>query len=90
MPIRTLADAVRFGEIAGQYVRLRRDYPLMRAVTIKRYIDSDTYLQPEQFMCETELGHRFAYSGTAYGGDDDSYHGEGRAYCMHCGADGDA
>lgn len=35
-------------------------------------------------------GHEWAYSGTAYGGDDDSYHGEGRAYCIHCGADGDA
>lgn len=35
-------------------------------------------------------GHEFAYTGSAYGGDDDSYHGEGRAYCIHCGADGDA
>lgn len=33
--------------------------------------------------------HAWAYSGTAYGGDDESYHGEGRAYCLLCGADGD-
>jgi hypothetical protein len=35
-------------------------------------------------------GHKWAYTGTAYGGDDSSYHGEGRVYCEHCGADGDA
>lgn len=35
-------------------------------------------------------GHKWVYTGTAYGGDDTSYHGEGRAYCEHCGADGDA
>lgn len=35
-------------------------------------------------------GHKFAYTGTQYGGDDDRFHGEGRAYCEHCGADGDA
>jgi hypothetical protein len=34
--------------------------------------------------------HEWAYTGSAYGGDDDSYHGEGRCYCIHCGADGDA
>lgn len=35
-------------------------------------------------------GHEWAYTGSAYGGDEDSYHGEGRCYCIHCGADGDA
>lgn len=34
--------------------------------------------------------HDWSYTGTAYGGDDESYHGEGRCYCAHCGADGDA
>jgi hypothetical protein len=28
-------------------------------------------------------------TGSAYGGDDESYHGEGRIYCDQCGADGD-
>lgn len=35
-------------------------------------------------------GHEWAYTGTAYGGDDPRYMGEGRCYCVHCGADGDA
>lgn len=40
--------------------------------------------------CSNPDGHEWYYSGTAYGGDDESYHGEGRVYCTHCGADGDA
>lgn len=35
-------------------------------------------------------GHVWVYTGTQYGGDDESYHGEGRVYCANCGADGDA
>ena len=35
-------------------------------------------------------GHQFTCTGTAYGGDDERYHGEGRSFCIHCGADGDA
>jgi hypothetical protein len=34
--------------------------------------------------------HEWVHTGVAYGGDDERYHGEGRCYCMHCGADGDA
>jgi hypothetical protein len=34
--------------------------------------------------------HDWVYSGTAYGGDDPRYSGEGRCYCAKCGADGDA
>jgi hypothetical protein len=40
--------------------------------------------------CTNSSGHSWVYSGSAYGGDDDSYHGEGRCYCEFCGADGDA
>lgn len=40
--------------------------------------------------CTNPGGHEFECTGTAYGGDDESYHGEGRCYCIHCGADGDA
>jgi hypothetical protein len=40
--------------------------------------------------CSNKGGHEFVCSGTAYGGDDESYHGEGRCYCQWCGADGDA
>ncbi|MBY9629159.1 hypothetical protein KUU78_30885 (plasmid) [Pseudomonas aeruginosa] len=59
-------------------------------MTIKRYICDNEGLTPEQFECATERGHEWSYSGSAYGGDDESYFGEGRCYCCHCGADGDA
>lgn len=40
--------------------------------------------------CSSPRGHEWAYTGTSYGGDDPGFHGEGRCYCIHCGADGDA
>ena len=40
--------------------------------------------------CTNREGYEWSYSGSAYGGDDDSYFGEGRCYCVWCGADGDA
>ncbi len=40
--------------------------------------------------CTSPRGHRWVYSGTAYGGDDERWSGEGRCYCEWCGADGDA
>lgn len=40
--------------------------------------------------CTSPRGHSWVYSGTAYGGDDERWGGEGRCYCEHCGADGDA
>jgi hypothetical protein len=33
--------------------------------------------------------HEWVHTGTAYGGDDSRWHGEGRVYCAKCGADGD-
>lgn len=39
--------------------------------------------------CLPGHSHKWACTGTAYGGDDERYHGEGRSYCEHCGADGD-
>ncbi|MGH6792160.1 MAG: hypothetical protein ACRECF_05415 [Methyloceanibacter sp.] len=42
-----------------------------------------------QPICTNPNGHEYAYSGTACGGDVESYHGEGRCYCIWCGADGD-
>lgn len=41
-------------------------------------------------VCTSPFGHRFECTGTAYGGDDERWHGEGRCLCIHCGADGDA
>jgi hypothetical protein len=40
--------------------------------------------------CTNPGGHSWVCTGTQYGGDDESYHGEGRCYCEWCGADGDA
>lgn len=39
---------------------------------------------------EEGCAHEWVHTGTAYGGDDERYHGEGRAYCSKCGQDGDA
>lgn len=90
MAAKTFAEVIEFGRVAEQYRALRLAHPAMRALTIKRYVHDDQGLTPEQFECATERGHRWSYTGSAYGGDDESYHGEGRAYCCHCGADGDA
>lgn len=39
---------------------------------------------------QAQCQHVWSYSGTAYGGDDERYHGDGRCYCSLCGLDGDA
>lgn len=54
--------------------------------------DDVTDEEPSQCTgeCKGMCGENWVCSGTAYGGDDESYHGEGRCYCMFCGADGDA
>ncbi len=44
----------------------------------------------DQDSCTDQRGHEWTYTGTAYGGDDERWCGEGRCYCVHCGADGDA
>ena len=41
-------------------------------------------------LADDNCAHDWAYTGTAYGGDDSRWHGEGRCYCTKCGADGDA
>jgi hypothetical protein len=87
----SISEAIHFGRVADQYQQLRREHPVMPVLTIKRFIDCDgNGLTLEQFQCETERGHRWSYTGSAYGGDDESFHGEGRCYCSNCGADGDA
>ena len=47
------------------------------------------YDEEGQPICTNPGGHEWSYTGTAYGGDDESYFGEGRCLCVHCGADGD-
>lgn len=41
-------------------------------------------------FCTNPSGHHWVFTGAAHGGDDESFHGEGRCYCSNCGADGDA
>jgi len=53
-------------------------------------IDEDDLVDGYPPPCSNPGGHSWVYTGTAYGGDDESYMGEGRVYCEFCGADGDA
>lgn len=90
MKIRTISQAVAFGFTAAVYAELRHAHPEVPALTIKRYLDNDPGLSLEQYHCETTLGHDWSRTGTDYGGDDVSFRGEGRVFCLRCGADGDA
>jgi hypothetical protein len=74
-------------EVAPAYLRLRGAHPDKPAATVLSYLRNGEGETFEQFCCP---GHDWVYTGSLYGGDDDSYHGEGRCYCALCGADGDA
>lgn len=74
-------------ERAAAFARLREQHPEIPAAKAWGYVNSDGSESLEEFLCP---GHEWAYTGTAYGGDDERWHGEGRAYCIHCGKDGDA
>lgn len=78
---------------------LIEDGPGPRVAKICDRCKGDKYLgaTPEQVEQASAIGsdnpfcpHDWSYSGTAYGGEDQSYHGEGRCICSLCGADGDA
>lgn len=74
------------------YQELRKKHPrvparLIVGYMLRGYEESQSF---EAFVCENTTGHDWKYTGTAYGGDDESYHGEGRCYCANCDADGDA
>ena len=70
-----------------RYARLREQYPTVPASRLFAYACGDAEGGSlQEFLCES---HKWVYTGTAYGGDDESYHGEGRVYCAHCGKDGD-
>jgi hypothetical protein len=53
-----------------------------------RFLDAGADSDPA--ACSNPRGHSWVYTGTAYGGEDERWQGEGRCYCEHCGADGDA
>lgn len=50
----------------------------------------EEYYEQNEPRCTNPGGHEFKCTGTAYGGDDPRWCGEGRCLCVHCGADGDA
>lgn len=59
----------------------------------KPITDAEDYLDwsaEDEGACTDPKGHEWVRTGTAYGGDDERWGGEGRCYCIHCGADGDA
>lgn len=57
---------------------------------MSRPIDFEQSRDDDDDACTNPGGHEWHLTGTLYGGDDESFHGEGRCYCVHCGADGDA
>lgn len=89
MQSRSISQLADFAGRAQQYATLRAQHPDVPARVVKAYIGDDQGLSLEQFACGFLIGHRWSHTGTAYGGDDESYHGEGRSYCQHCGMDGD-
>lgn len=82
----TFQTLERLAEVAPQYRALRKAHPAVKAADVHSYVraggDGQTL---EQFLCR----HEWAFTGTQYGGDDEAYGGEGRAYCSRCGVDGD-
>jgi hypothetical protein len=83
----TFAQVESLAAIAPSYRAMRQANPTVRAADVHRFLScGGDGLTLEQFCCR----HDWACTGTEYGGDDDSYHGEGRCYCTKCGADGDA
>lgn len=76
--------------VVHSYFMLRARHPTAPALLVWRYInDEATDESFEEFVCGL-TGHEFQCSGTAYGGDDERWHGEGRCLCINCGKDGDA
>ena len=54
-------------------------------------VDIEDFDVPEPGgSCTNPGGHSWVCTGTAYGGDDERWCGEGRMYCEFCGTDGDA
>lgn len=86
MAVSSFAALQSLAEITPAYRALRFEHPHVPARKVHDYLKHGEGGSLEQFLCR----HEWAYTGTAYGGDDERWSGEGRAYCIHCGADGDA
>lgn len=74
-------------EEIGKIFNAKAAYDKASAISEPRSVDDED--NGEQ-RCTNPGGHQFECTGTAYGGDDERWHGEGRCLCIHCGADGDA
>ena len=61
-------------EIAPSYLDLRRKHPEVPARQVHAYLRFGEGERFEHFICP---GHEWAYTGSAYGGDDESYFGRG-------------
>lgn len=81
--------AVRYFRIRGSREERGSDVPANVAFAWARG-EGEHCRSFDEFLCERTRGHEWAFTGTAYGGDDERWHGEGRCYCKWCGADGDA
>jgi hypothetical protein len=78
------------GETAKELDAIRARREADESGTNKQFDEPDDEPVDDPDGCKNPGGRSWVYTGTAYGGDDDSYFGEGRCYCEHCGADGDA
>jgi hypothetical protein len=72
------------------YFALRESNPDMSATLLWQFVNGDGSESLPEFVCARTRRHRWLCSGTAYGGDDPRWMGEGRMLCAYCGADGDA
>lgn len=86
--MKTFNDLQRFAQTAQDYRRLRAEHPRVAAGKVLAFLKDDDSMacNLDQYLCH----HKWSYTGSAYGGDEASYHGEGRCYCVNCGMDGDA
>lgn len=79
-------------KLCDQCLEARRDghaQGVQEADMIRGSTMDPEYDEDGQPICTGPNGHEWTYTGTQYGGDDESFHGEGRCICIHCGADGD-
>lgn len=84
--MRTPDELLQFAttNVAFRRARENLQYRAIDALLFVR--DPGVAVDMEQFTCR----HRWTYTGVGYGGEDSSYHGEGRCFCCYCGLDGDA
>ena len=85
---RVAGDYKELGENGkSAYRQLRQSHPEQDPERIVEYLnDGDGGATFSQSVCR----HEWVNTGTAYGGDDERYAGEGVCYCAHCGLNGDA